>query len=166
MTVRVLVGYMSQTGNTKKVAEAIYESIQGEKTLANINEVETLEGCDVAFIGFPMIQMGPPAGAASFLAEHGAGKKVALFVTHGAGLKLPTLQGWLENCRDAAENAELLGLFSCQGEVSQKVREMMAASDDPDLQMYARMAVLADGQPDEENLERARAFAQGIMESL
>ena len=166
MNVKTLVGYISQTGNTKKVAEAIYESLEGEKTIASTNEIESLEGYDLTFIGFPMIQMGPPAGAESFIAEHGQGKKIAMFVTHGAGLGLPSLQGWLQKCRDAAGDAELLGLFSCQGEVSQGVREAMAASGDPKLQMFARMAGLADGQPDEENLERARAFAQGIMEAL
>lgn len=166
MNGKTLVGYMSQTGNTKKVAEAIYNSIQGDKTIANLNEIENLEGYDVAFIGYPIIQEGPPAGAVSFLAEHGQGKKIALFITHGAGLGLPPLQDWLQKCRDTADNVELLGLFNCQGEVCQKVRDMMAASDDPKLQMYAKMVGLADGQPDEENLERAREFAKGIMEGI
>jgi flavodoxin len=166
MNGKVLVGYMSQTGDTKKVAEAIYETIQGEKTIANINEISSLEGYELTFIGFPLIQMGPPAKVTNFIAENGEGKKIALFVTHGAGLGLPPLQGWLQKCRDAAANSELLGLFSCQGEVSQKVRSVMVASDDPQLQMFARMAGLADGRPDEESLERARVFAQGIMEAL
>ena len=157
---------MSQTGNTKKVAEAIYQTIQGDKKIADMNEIECLEGYDVAFLGFPMIQMGPPARAVSFLREKAEGKRVALFVTHGAGLGLPPLQGWLQRFRDAAEGAELMGLFSCQGEVSQKIRAVMAASDDPQLQMFARMAGMADGQPDEESLEKAKAFARGIMEDL
>lgn len=165
MNGKTLVGYMSNTGNTKKVAEAIYETIQGDKTLANINEVKTLEDYDIAFIGFPLIQMGPPTRAISFLAENATGKKIALFVTHGAGLSLPPLQTWLQKCRDAAENTELLGLFSCQGEISQKVRQVMAASDDPQLQLFARMAGLADGQPDIASLERAKKFAQEIMEA-
>jgi flavodoxin len=166
MNGKVMVGYMSQTGNTKKVAQAIYESIPGEKTIANINQIENLEDYDVAFIGYPIVKEGPPAAAVSFLAENGQGKKIALFITHGAGMSLPPLQGWLQKCKDAAEDTELLGVFNCQGEVSQKVRDLMTASGNPQLQMFARMAVLADGQPDEENLERARAFAQGIMEAL
>ncbi len=166
MSGKALVGYMSQTGNTKKVAEAIYQTIPGDKTIADINNVESLEDYDVAFLGFPMIQMGPPARAVSFLREKAVGKRVALFVTHGAGLGLPPFQGWLQKFRDAAEGAELLGLFSCQGEVSQKVRAVMAASDDPQLQMFARMAGLADGQPDEASLEKARAFAREVTEGL
>jgi len=166
MNGKVMVGYMSQTGNTKKVAEAIYETIQGDKTIANINQLENLEDYDVAFIGYPIVQEGPPASAVNFLAQHGQGKKIALFITHGAGMSLPPLEGWLQKCRDAMGDAELLGVFNCQGQVSQKVRDMMAASPDPKLQMYAKMAGLADGQPDEENLMRARVFAEGVMEAL
>jgi len=164
MCYKALVGYMSQTGNTRKVAEAIYTELPGEKTIAKISDLEDLDGFDVSFIGFPMIDMGPPSGVASFLLEKGKGKKIALFLTHGAALSFPPLKGWLQKCIDATDNAELLGLFSCQGEVNVEVREAMARSNDPQLQMYARMSVLADGQPDEENLSRARAFAKRIME--
>jgi hypothetical protein len=101
------------------------------------------------FIGYPIVQESSPAKAVSSLAEHGQGKKIALFITHGAGMSLPPLEGWLQKCRDAACNAELLGLLNCQGQVSQRIRDMMAASDDPKLQMYAKVAGLADGQPDE-----------------
>ena len=166
MNGKVMVGYMSQTGNTKKVAEAIYNTIQGEKTIANLNQIENLEDYDVAFIGYPIVQEGPPASAINFIAQHGQGKKIALFITHGAGMNLPPLQGWLQKCRDAAGDAELLGLFNCQGEVCQKVRDMMAGSGDPKLQMYAKMAYLADGQPNTESLKRAEEFAEEIMEAI
>ena len=163
---KTMVGYLSQTGNTKKVAEAIYETIQGDKTIANLNQISNLEDYDLVFIGFPIVQMGPPASVASILKEKCAGKKTAIFATHGAPLNLPPLQAWLQKCRDAAEHTELLGLFSCQGEVSQKVRDLMNASGDPQLQMFAKMAVMADGQPNEASLVKAQSFAQEIMEAL
>lgn len=166
MNGKVMVGYLSQTGNTKKVAEAIYETIQGDKKIANLNQLKTLDGYDIAFIGYPIVQEGPPAKIVNFLAENGQGKKIALFITHGAGMNLPSLQDWLQKCRDAAANSEPVGLFNCQGEVNQKVRGMMASSDDPKLQMYAKMAYLADGQPDEESLMRASEFAKDVMEAL
>ncbi len=162
---RVLVAYLSQSGNTKKVAEAIYSKIQCEKKLANINEVESLDGYDVAFLGFPLIQMGPPAKAVNFLGNEAKDKKVALFITHGAGTSLPPLQGWLQKYKDACAG-ELIGLYNCQGEVSQKIREVMAKSDDPQLQMFAKMAGMADGQPDKASLEAAGEFAQSILEEL
>ena len=51
---KVLVAYMSKTGNTKKVAEVIYDEIQGEKEIKTIEEVESLNSYDLAFLGFPI----------------------------------------------------------------------------------------------------------------
>ena len=161
----MLVGYMSQSGNTKKVAEAIYNKIQCDKEIANINEVESLDEYDMAFLGFPVIQMGPPAKAVDFLGNEAKGKKIALFVTHGASKTLPPLQEWLQKYKDACAG-EVLGLYSCQGEVSQKIRDVMAKSDDPQLQMRAKMAGMADGQPDKASLEAAGEFAVSIMGDL
>ena len=162
---KVLVGYMSQSGNTKKVAEAIYNKIQCEKEIVNINEVESLDEYDMAFLGFPVIQMGPPAKAVDFLGKETKDKKIALFVTHGAGKTLPPLQGWLQKYKDACAG-ELLGLYNCQGEVSQNIRDVMAKSDKPELQMFAKMAGMADGQPDKASLEAAGGFALSILEEL
>ena len=55
---KVLVSYMSKTGNTKKVAEAIFEEISDEKEIIPIDEVDSIEGFDIAFLGFPIHQMG------------------------------------------------------------------------------------------------------------
>jgi flavodoxin len=50
---RVLVAYMTSTGNTKKIAEAIYSEIATEKEIKPVREVQNLEGYDLAFLGFP-----------------------------------------------------------------------------------------------------------------
>ena len=42
---------MSQTGNTKKVAEAISQEIRGEEEIKPMSEVSDLDGCDLAFVG-------------------------------------------------------------------------------------------------------------------
>jgi len=39
--VKTLVTYMSKTGNTKKVAEAIFDEINGEKEIKTIDEVDS-----------------------------------------------------------------------------------------------------------------------------
>lgn len=36
---KVLVAYMSQTGNTKEVAEAIFDEIKCEKEIKRLNEI-------------------------------------------------------------------------------------------------------------------------------
>jgi hypothetical protein len=51
---KVLVAYLSQTGNTKWVAEAIYYAIPEPKEIKPIKEMSTLEGYDLSFLGLPM----------------------------------------------------------------------------------------------------------------
>ncbi|MDM8001227.1 MAG: flavodoxin family protein, partial [Dehalococcoidia bacterium] len=40
---KTLVAYVSRTGNTKKVAHAIFAEIRGEKELKELGQVSTLE---------------------------------------------------------------------------------------------------------------------------
>ena len=44
---KTLVAYLSQTGNTKKVAEAIYSQIPEEKEMKELGELTDLEGYDL-----------------------------------------------------------------------------------------------------------------------
>ena len=80
----VLVTYMTLTGNTKKVAEAIYGEIEGEKEIKPMEQVDSLDNYELAFIGFPTHQSSVPAKAREFIANKAAGKKVALFATHAS----------------------------------------------------------------------------------
>ena len=51
---KTLVAYFSQTGNTKKVAESMFDVIQGEKEIKELSEVENVDGYDLLFVGFPI----------------------------------------------------------------------------------------------------------------
>ena len=54
-----LIVYSSQTENTKKLANVIYENLEGEKDIFSVDEVQSLEGYDRLFIGF-WFQAGKP----------------------------------------------------------------------------------------------------------
>jgi len=165
---RVLVAYFSQTGNTRKVAEAIYGEITAEKEMKEIGELQNLEGYDLVFYGFP-IQAGNPAkDAGDFLKEHGDGKRIAVFTTHGAPEGAARVGPWLDKIRGLVPGvgAELAGLFDCQGEVSQAIVDFLLNNDDPELQTYGREVSEAKNLPDEARLERARDFAREIMANL
>jgi hypothetical protein len=161
---KVLVTYVSRTGNTKKVAEAIFDQIHGAKEIKELEQVDTLEGYDLAFVGFPIEGYGPAKSAADFLGKHGAGRNIALFITHAAPEDSPDLPGWLGNCRAAAAQASLVSVFDCQGELSEQVADFMTNSNDEALIAWARDRPSTIGQPDAERLERARVFAREIME--
>jgi len=82
--------------------------------------------------GFPIEERFSPAEpAATFLRRHEvAGRPIALFVTHGASDDLPELQAWLDNCAAAASQLELVGVFHCQGELSEQMAQKMLPSTD------------------------------------
>ena len=55
---KILVTYRTRSGNTKKIAEAIYGEISAEKIIKPWQEVENLDEYDFSFIGFPIERMG------------------------------------------------------------------------------------------------------------
>ncbi|MBW1989255.1 MAG: flavodoxin domain-containing protein, partial [Deltaproteobacteria bacterium] len=67
---KVLVTYYSETGNTEKVARAIYEGVDetlAEKKIAPVDEVQDPAGYDLYFVGFPVISHSVPKKAAQLL---------------------------------------------------------------------------------------------------
>jgi len=160
---KTLVAYFSQTGKTRSVAEAIYGSIEGEKELKTLDEVESLEGYDLAFIGFPIIAFGPAKEGKEFLEQKAAGRKVALFITHAAPEDQEGVETWLDKCREAASSAELVGFFHCQGELSEAIANVLLKSDNPMMRSFGERRSETIGQPDETRLQRARDFARQVM---
>jgi flavodoxin len=162
---KVLVAYMSQTGNTRKVAQAIYQEIECEKEIKRVEEVKDLEGYDLAFLGFPIHNFGPGRKARRFLERQTKGKKIALFITHAAPEDQEELAGYLSKFTDAIAGATLVGMFDCQGELAKGVKRIMSVFPDPKLRLWAKLDD-SQGQPDATRLDRARDFARGIMEKV
>jgi flavodoxin len=161
---KTLVAYMSQTGNTKKVAEAIYGAITEEKEIKELGDVDSLNEYDFAFVGFPIHAFGPAEPAKKFLETHAAGKKIALFITHAAPEESEEVKGWLKTCEEAASRSDVLNMFDCQGELAPSIMDMLLQSDDPNIRAFGELGPMTKGQPDEARLERARAFARETME--
>ena len=172
---KAAVVYYSASGNTAKVGEAIALALRGElpgsasdvtARAANdvivgpLGEAPSLDDRDLVFVGMPIERFGAPEPAARYLAEECAGRRVALFVTHAAPEDLPDVQDWLDACTDAAAGSDLVGLFHCQGQLAEPVKQAMLASGMPALVGFAEMADCAAGQPDEAALARAAAFAR------
>jgi flavodoxin len=163
---KVLVAYMSKTGNTKKVAEAIFEEIIGEKEIRRIDEVGSIEGYDVAFLGFPIHMEGPDKKATRLLEKHCIdGRRVVLFITHAApedSLELPAM---LDKFRQAARGANIVDMFDCQGQLDKTTKRIMSVLPSAKLRTWAKEDN-STGQPDKTRLDRARAFSRSVMEKL
>ncbi len=160
---RVLVAYMSKTGKTRKVAEAIYEEISGEKEIIPIDKVKSLEGYDLAFLGFPIHGMGVDKKATQFMQKHCINnRKIALFITHAAPEEADELPSWIDKFKQAASGAAIVDIFNCQGELSRSIKRVMSIMPNAELRSWAKNDN-SKGQPDESRLEKARNFAKNVM---
>ena len=163
---KVLVAYMSSTGNTKKVAEAIYNEITGEKELKRIEDVQDIGIYNLSFLGFPTHQFGPDKKTKEFLEKQCTdGRKVALFVTHCAPEDIPELTEWMAKFKQAAAGANLIGFFDCQGELAKGVEMIMKIAPKKEIRFFAKNHN-SQGQPDEARLMKARAFARDTMNRI
>jgi flavodoxin len=163
---KVLVTYISQTGNTKKVAQAIFEGLQEPKDIMELNRVTNLDGYDLVFVGFPIIAYKAAPDAVNFLDKYAAGKNVALFITHSAPENMPVVTAWIESCKAAAGKANLKGVFNCQGELGEQIANYMSQSSNPQLAAWAKQRPATIGQPDASRLNQAKAWGQQIVKSI
>ena len=163
---KILVAYMSLTGNTKKVAESIYDAITEEKEIKMLKELDSLEGYDLTFIGFPIHDFAPPKQAKSFIEKHTDGKTIAMFVTHGAPETMEDVQQWLATCRKTSDQSDILGIFNCQGKLADEIIDFLKVSNQPKLRSFAKFAHLTKGFPNEESLIKAREFARKIIQQI
>ncbi|HOD36137.1 MAG TPA: flavodoxin family protein [Syntrophales bacterium] len=158
---RALVTYFTRTGNTEKVARAIFNAVEVEKEILPLDEVKTVQGYDIVFIGFPVIRNAVPIEVQPFIKGLPAGEKVAFFSTHGS------LRGGLLS-RQAFEDAislaigkKVLGHFGCRGRVSPEVID--ALEKQPETKAWAEVARTADPHPDAADLKDAVEFARAMI---
>jgi len=158
---KILVTYLSQTGNTKKIAEAIFEGLEGDKTMKFMDEVQEIEDYSLIFIGFPVHSHSVPYKIESFLQKIPQGKKIALFSTHGSLPGGHLAREALEHAAVIASKAKVLGTFSCRGKVSLAALEILSKS--PEHKAWTEMAASSQTHPDEGDLEDAKSFAQWVI---
>ena len=158
---KILVAYISWTGNTKKVADVIFEALKGDTTIKPLDEVSNLDKYELIFIGFPVHSHSVPFKIEEFIKNIPSGKKVALFSTHGSLTGSRLSREALEHATILASNSKILGTFACRGKVSLQAMDVLSKS--PEHKAWVEMAASAQTHPDENDLEDARAFAQWIM---
>ena len=158
---KILVTYISWTGNTKKVADAIFEALEGDKTINTFEEAQNLDHYEIIFIGFPVHSHSVPFKAETLIKRIPPGKKIALFSTHGSLTGSRLSREALEHASILASNSKILGTFACRGKVSLQALETMSKS--PEHKAWVEMAATAQTHPDENDLDDARSFAKWIM---
>jgi flavodoxin len=159
---KALVTYFSQTGNTEKVARAIYDAIQtADKDFVEISDVRDVESYDLVFCGFPVQAHSVPPKVEAFLEDLPEGTKVALFGTHGSlrGGEL-AVQAFY-HAITITPKLRILGTFGCRGKVKRNLLEALMKK--PENIAWANEAQGATGHPDQADLEDAAEFARTMI---
>ncbi|MCX5819405.1 MAG: hypothetical protein NT047_05790 [Deltaproteobacteria bacterium] len=161
---KALVTYYSQTGNTEKVARAIYEAIHVEKELLPVQDVKGTAGYDIIFVGFPVHAHSVPAKLLPFFKGLPDGQNIALFCTHGSlrGGHLPKQA--LEHAIGLATRAKILGTFGVRGKADAKIIESLMKQVEH--RAWAEEAQGAHEHPNEMDLADGKEFARGVLAKI
>ncbi len=161
---KALVTYYSKTGNTEKLARAIYDAIHFEKDLLPLQNVGSVAGYDIIFIGFPVHAHSVPAKILPFFKKLSEGQNIALFCTHGSlrGGHLPKQA--LEHAISLVPRVKILGTFGIRGKVEAQLIEALAKQLEH--RAWAEEAQGADRHPDDADLADGKDFARSVLAKL
>lgn len=157
---KTLVVYSSRTGNTEKVAKAVFEALPGPKQIFPAADAPDPSGHDFIALGF-WVDKGTADAAAAEYFKTVTGKKIALFGTLGAYPDSDHARQCLVNVRKLVRGNEILGEFLCQGKVDPGLVKMMETkmTEDPHHSMTPeRRARIEEAarHPDDKDLADAR----------
>ena len=133
---KCLILYSSMTGNTRKLAEAIHNQLDGLVPIQTVKDSVDLNSYDTLCLGY-WIKKGGCDKVTKKIWENIHGKKVILFGTMAADINSPLGQSQIERIEKAlpADN-EILGHFVCQGALSPEAQDhyQEKLAQDPDNQ--------------------------------
>ncbi|SDG24511.1 Flavodoxin [Selenomonas sp. WCT3] len=158
---KLLVVYSSKTGNTKKVAMAIGETL-GVEPVA-VTDAPSPDDYDWIVAGFWVDKGTADAAMKAYLSKI-TNKQVALFATLGAEPDSDHARQCLANAAKLlGPGCTLTGQFICQGKVSDEMVSMMKKmfpEGHPHAMTAERLARIekAASHPDAEDLSAAQAY--------
>ena len=156
--------YESRTGNTRRIAEAIFQSLHTDhKQLYNAEHLHEVPHADVYFMGFGVRNGSCPMKIINCLDAVPDGK-IALFATCGFPVtdryraKIAGMMDiWLP------EDAEYLGLYLCQGRIPDYQQEAWLESAQSGRDRMEEAFRMADSHPDHDDINAAAAFAARVQ---
>ena len=160
--IKAVVTYHSESGNTKKVAEAIYDGIlEAKKDIIPLKEGVSTDEYDLVFCGFPVQAHSVPGKVASWVKNLPEGTKIAFFATHGSlrGGELAITA--FHHALTLATKLTVLGTFGCRGKVKDSIIEGLMKKAEH--KAWAQEAQGAAGHPDSGDMEDAKDFADAMI---
>ncbi|MHA2390693.1 MAG: flavodoxin family protein [Promethearchaeota archaeon] len=169
---KILITYFSQTGNTEKVAQSICEGCEGQEVeILPIKEVDpsTLSNYDLVFLGSGIYAsrvnkfLSDLIGAATELPS-----KFVFFNTHAS--KQAYQDGFKAVKNKIGETSEIIAEFDCCGDnigIPEAMRNSMLEQLPPENRKKAEEhQQWLKGRPNEEDLEKAKNFAETLLKNL
>ncbi|GAB6906066.1 Flavodoxin family protein [Desulfosarcina cetonica] len=150
-----LVVYSSQSGNTRKLAEAVYQSLPPGASLSSVDEAPDPGDYDFVALGFWLQAGQPDPKSQAYLKKLNGHARVFLFATHGANPDSEHARSAMTAAQAMADGATFAGSFDCYGEVNPKVLEKVRAR--PDAPAWIADADKAVGHPDSADIEHLKA---------
>ncbi|MHA2035042.1 MAG: flavodoxin family protein [Promethearchaeota archaeon] len=169
---KILVTYYSQTGNTEKVAQSIYEGCEGEDIVIKpIKELDpnTLKDFELVFLGSGIYasRVNKSLGDLIDVAQE-LPPKFVFFNTHAS--KKAYQDGFRVVKEKIGENSKIIAEFDCCGDnigIPESMRNSMLDRLPPDKRKEAEEhQQWLKGRPNEEDLENAKNFAQDLIKNL
>lgn len=162
-----MVVYSSRTGNTKKVAEALYKALPEPKDLFNVDDNPDSTHYDLIVTGYWVDKGTADAKAREFFKTLN-NKQVAIFGTLGAYPDSDHANSCRENVKDLLADNTILGDFICQGKVDPDLIKLMETKmkDDPHHSVTPERKKRhkeAAKHPDEKDFENAVAFIDEVI---
>jgi flavodoxin len=156
-----LVVYSSQTGNTRKLAEAVYDVLTGEKEIYPASEGPEPSEYDFIAAGF-WLKAGKPDPEISNYLPRIKGKPLFLFATHGAAAASQHAVEAMTAAKELAGAAKIMGTFNCPGEVNPKLIETAGAKPQPPV--WLADAPAATGHPDAADIAALKERLKTILQ--
>ena len=164
---KFLIVYSSRTGNTKKVAEALYAAAPEGSVLREAGDMPEADGYGAVFAGYWMDRGGPDEAMKAFLRTL-SGQKVVLFETMGAGPEGEhAYTGFANAATCLPEGNTVAGVFAVQGAIDPALvaaMRKMGPSNPHGTSQMMQTAEAAASHPDAADLERAGRYMESFAE--
>lgn len=166
-----LIVYSSVTGNTKQIAEAIYNGFnEGEADIYAVKDNFNLADYDNIAVGYWLTRGEPDKKVQELLAKLN-NKTVILFQTQGAELNSEhSITAFARAASYLGDNCKVLGTFASQGKINPVMLERRKNADKNDphaatprnLERWQKASM----HPNEEDFSRARAFVEAMKRKI
>ncbi|ACN16552.1 putative flavodoxin family protein [Desulforapulum autotrophicum HRM2] len=169
---KVLVTYFSQSGNTEKIAKAIYEEAAkaSDADLKKLDELtpDMVAEYDCIFMGSPLHSgsLAAPVKECLAVLKSTTGQQMAGFITHMApAYPEQDMEAFTEPMKAACKEKgiEYKGCFDCQGFLDEAMHGPVQNKLNMDDNQWADMVKKMTGRPNQEDVGNAKAFVKELF---